>query len=151
MGRFDHLVEKYKDKSYEELKDLSTILEDKWENEKKRIDDVEPHLSWDEYSKLVYDSELYWDFRFADIMMRCKTRKEDCVAYRNVDTDSNYPDHIFPISEFKEICKMGGFTSYDGFGEYSDGKKVYRLNASPLGCVYDLENPEFSHVVWYNK
>lgn len=37
MGRFDHLVEKYKDKSYEELKDLSTILEDKWENEKRSM------------------------------------------------------------------------------------------------------------------
>ena len=151
MGRFDHLVEKYKDKTLKELKDLHQVLEDKWEADKGRIEEIEPPLKWEDYRKLVFDTDLYWEMMFTTYMIQHKIPKSECNAYDDVVKDGLYPDDMYTIGDFKEMCKVGAFTSYDGFGEYSDGEKKYDLHASPLAFVYDLINPEFTHVVWYNK
>jgi hypothetical protein len=53
---------------------------------------------------------------------------------------------LFTMKKFKESVKAGGFTDYDGIGNYSDGKKTFHqiLTVTQLDDTY-------SHVMWYNR
>jgi len=69
------------------------------------------------------------------------------------------PEHgdLMVIEGFVEDCKSGAFIDYDGFGDYSDGKrcisglKYPEFLVKPSDIMCGIINDEFTHVVWYNR
>lgn len=67
------------------------------------------------------------------------------------------PDYgdLMPVHEFVGHVKSGGFIDDDGYGKYSDGKRMSNITI----YASDITNPkkdlirrkDFTHVVWFNK
>jgi hypothetical protein len=61
-------------------------------------------------------------------------------------------DEVIPRSSFEDQVEVGCFIDYDGSGYYSDGKVYFRDEpAIPSIILKNGINPNFSHVVWFNK
>ena len=68
------------------------------------------------------------------------------------DTPS-YGD-LMTIDSFEQCCKDGGFIDYDGYGNYATAFKMSNKTIRPSQVVNGTKlfnNPEFTHVVWFNK
>jgi hypothetical protein len=69
--------------------------------------------------------------------------------------------HHMPIEEFVECCGCGGFTDYDGYGNYAtadqmSGRVVVPSQVFPVFCNGEPEgDPQiekgWTHVVWFNR
>ena len=60
---------------------------------------------------------------------------------------------MFTLKNWIANVKGGGFIDYDGFGHYSDGKRESNKTVSPSHVKkgWLLKNPEFTHIIWYNR
>lgn len=64
---------------------------------------------------------------------------------------------LLPYAEFIECVEMGGFTDYDGFGEYATATHFWNNGpkVSPSDVIEDLEgggpDARFTHILWYNR
>ena len=65
------------------------------------------------------------------------------------------PDYgdLMTLEDWLECVKYGGFIDYDGFGRYSDGKRESNKEVRPSHVKKGrlLKNPEFTHIVWFNR
>jgi hypothetical protein len=61
--------------------------------------------------------------------------------------------HLMTFSKFKKYCESGLFIDYDGVGNYASKNKMSNKIISPSDFEdgWVLKNPEFTHVVWFNR
>ena len=68
---------------------------------------------------------------------------------------TDLPDYgdLMTMEEFKGYCESGMFIDYDGGGNYASATKMSNKDISPSDFKEGriLNNPEFTHVVWFNK
>lgn len=60
---------------------------------------------------------------------------------------------LMTLEDFIECCECGGFIDYDGSGYYSDGQKESNISTWPsmIRDGFIINNPNFTHIIWYNK
>jgi hypothetical protein len=59
--------------------------------------------------------------------------------------------NMMKLGEWIDCVHTGGFIDYDGFGHYSDGKKIYDIPISPSNVARNTVLTSFTHVIWYNR
>ena len=55
------------------------------------------------------------------------------------------------IPDFVDACKCGMFTDYDGCGYYATETEMTNQEIRPSDVLKKQYNPEYSHVVWFNR
>jgi len=61
---------------------------------------------------------------------------------------------LYEINRWKSLVKCGGFTDYDGEGNWvKDGKMTddYYNNVCDLGSIETAIKEGITHVMWFNK
>lgn len=86
------------------------------------------------------------------IELRKKRFEIECEEEIKWDDIPPYGD-LFTKEEFRSFCEEGGFLDSDGFGNYASKDKISNIEICPsdfkLGTFH--EDPEFTHIVWFNK
>jgi hypothetical protein len=59
--------------------------------------------------------------------------------------------HKMTMGDFVESCIGGFFSDYDGFGCYSDGKKMSSKHIIPSDAIHGKHDTRYSHVIWFNR
>lgn len=105
--------------------------------------------SWENYCKKC---QPYWD----DNKLLCAVRSvkfpmEEVKMRPLEDWEKDEKWVHIKINIFKEWCKSGFVTSYDGSGVYATEDEVSDLGISTWGIANGYVRKDFTHVCWYNK
>lgn len=142
----------YSKMSLEDLKIETRFLEDLVNVEERKLYNNNS-IDLEEFRNLMQNSEIrkqYLECYYETIRRYSpKIAKKDHLEMSKI-ADVSYGT-VYTYKEYKDMCKTGYVSGYDGSGYYSDGILVYNLSASPRAFYYDKENTKFSHVVWFNK
>lgn len=88
--------------------------------------------------------------------IRLEIRKCSFDIKQVIETEwDDIPEYgdIMTMEDFKEHVSCGGFIDYDGYGDYATKDKSSNKNISPsdIKLGYVLDDPKFTHVIWYNR
>lgn len=116
----------------------------------KDIDSIEEKL------KEAFNLPTFQEFNDESNRLYAKMRPFVFEKHQQTQVEWNpipkYGD-LMTLEKFIACCEGGGFIDYDGSGMYSDGERESNIPIWP-SLVRDkmiIRNPEFTHVVWYNK
>lgn len=122
----------------EELERLREKIRELWE----QSFELPPEDGWDWYIKQVEHN------KYRDLFREYKIKLD-----RNeieMEPIPDYGDHM-TLEEFIDCCKCGGFSDYDGCGNYATDTEMSSLEISPGDIISGVYRKDFTHVVWFNK
>lgn len=105
--------------------------------------------SWDEYCNKC---QPYWDDNRALLTAKTLLTDINTIRLRPLEDWERDEEWIhIKIETFKEWCKDGFVTNYDGVGYYATENEVSNLYAPPYAFKDDYIRDDFDYVCWYNK
>jgi len=63
------------------------------------------------------------------------------------------PDYgdLMTLASWISCVEQGGFIDYDGFGHYSDGKRMTDIMVKPSDLSRGIIDTKYTHIVWFNR
>lgn len=122
------------------IKKNNKILDKLWH-------ETDRNTPWEEYEKKC---KPYWEEAHCLYTAQAILTPIESVTFRPF-RDLEKERCLVPIEEFKEWCKTGCVTNYDGDGVYATENEVSDIDASPRAFYEGYIRKDFKYVCWYNK
>ena len=129
----------------DELKQLKEDLERAWDNYEKKQNSLDiGTLSLQEWEAALNP----YTEKINNINHKIKLIED--IEWGDIP---EYGD-LMTMKDWLYSVECGGFIDYDGHGNYSDGERLAEnkmIKPSHVKNNRILKNPEFTHVVWFNR